>query len=81
MNDIDKYDYAPGGKSRWCRCMQDKGVVTSRKSICNDRKVSFDDEFKMIDTNVYDGQGWWDHIEREFVLSDAEYFKRKLAGK
>ena len=72
-------DYAPGGKPVWCECLHDKGKVVpaiSKRDI-----VHFVDEFQMIDTNIYDENHSWKEIKREFVISEKEYMKRKLANR
>ena len=71
MADLRKYEA--------CECMPRDGFLSP---LANDGDiVRFYDDLKMIDTYMYDEstrsrQGRM----REFIISDKEYFKRKLNG-
>lgn len=73
------YDWYDGEGPCWCKCIQGTGVVVPNRS--NQNVIAyFRDEDKRIDLNFYDEYGDWSHMTREYILNDAEYFKRKLNG-
>lgn len=63
-----------------CDCIKrEVGVLMPRTSPHN--IVRFIDEFNLIDTILYEDKGnYWSGRKREFIISDTEYFKRKLHG-
>ena len=59
----------------WCSCIQGTGRL---KPYFSDHNiVTFTDKFRMIDTAVYENGKFADR-RREFILSEKEYFKRRL---
>ena len=63
-----------------CECIQKQaGILMPRLNDTN--IVTFDDRFRMIDIILYDPNTHeWLGRKREFILSEAEYMKRKLHG-